>query len=111
MKETVSTILYVNIDCGTKIGYSPYLIVDSFNPTHIKEIRGFFMAASLESAVKKVVRDYSFLFEGDKIIHLLTGDGQLIDISISISMRELKRLSTHDAKHYDSDRYPPRIYD
>ena len=68
----------VSVSFGTKIGYSPYLVSKSHNPTQLSEILGFFNASTLDIAIKKVVKEY---MKDTWEINLMTGDGQIIRIT------------------------------
>ena len=70
----------VDVGFGCKMGYSPYIVSERANATDLHQILSYFVAPTLEDAVKKIVR--AGLLKESKPLYLITGDGQEIRLTI-----------------------------
>lgn len=70
----------VDANFGTKMGNSPYLLCGHENPRNKEDIIEIFFASTLETALKHAVL-FDF-FEENKYINLITGDGQIVRLTL-----------------------------
>ena len=67
---------------GEKMGYSPYFVTSSWSPNKKEDIMDFFCASTTEAAIKYTAQKFLPQIQlGDRIA-LITGDGQVIDLTI-----------------------------
>ena len=74
----------VDAGFGCKMGYSPYLVSERSNPTQLDEIVSYFVAPTIEDAIKKIVR--AGMLNEEKPLYLITGDGQEIRLTVEGSL-------------------------
>ena len=70
----------VDANFGTKMGNSPYFLCGHENPRGKEDIIDMFFASTIEAAIKYAVL-FDF-FKENNYINLITGDGQIIRITL-----------------------------
>lgn len=68
---------------GEKMGNSPYFVTSSWTPSSVKDIIEFFTASTTEAAIKHVTQKFQREIQSGERIAIVTGDGQIIDITIA----------------------------
>lgn len=67
---------------GEKLGHSPYFVTSSWTPSNIKDIIEFFTESTIEAAIKYVAQRFHREIQNGERIAIVTGDGQIIDITM-----------------------------
>lgn len=81
---------------GEKLGYSPYFVTSSWTPSTVKDIIEFFTESTTEAAIKHVARRFQREIMNGERIALVTGDGQIIDLSIAKPEPVFDYVPKHD---------------